>query len=355
MLSDNMLLQQHWPSNSASVIPIRKAELSHLYSLPPPPNSVSQFEFCLSHACKSKPNHLGFHNSRSRRRSSSICFSSIQPADIVAGVAQNKVLIAAGVSAAIGQISKPFTSVLFYGRDVDFRSAFQAGGFPSTHSSAVVAAATCLAFERGFSDSIFGLSVVYAGLVMYDAQGVRREVGTHAKVVNRMLLHKKQQLPKSNDTADEFLLIQKQEEAQMFASSSSSSTSINKQPSTRAIISNKTAATSSPPIIRTPLKESIGHTEIEVVGGALLGFLGAHPPDSKTPTTYESVTGGENRTRTDIHSREDQGMIQIDKLQDKVKDDPVGAAGVTPVFGPGRDDDQNKHFDSGVTGTPATD
>ncbi|CAN1263049.1 hypothetical protein LINPERPRIM_LOCUS11477 [Linum perenne] len=80
---------------------------------------------------------------------------------------------------------------------------------------------------------------------------------------------------------------------------------------------------------------------------------GAHPPESKTPTTYESVAGGENRTKTDIHSREDQGMIQIDKLQDKVKD-PVGA-GVTPVFGPGRDDDQNKHLDSGVTGTPATD
>lgn len=46
-----------------------------------------------------------------------------------------KVLIAAGTSAVIGQVSKPFTSVVLYGKKLDFRSVFQAGGFPSTHSS----------------------------------------------------------------------------------------------------------------------------------------------------------------------------------------------------------------------------
>ncbi|KAJ6772477.1 ACID PHOSPHATASE/VANADIUM-DEPENDENT HALOPEROXIDASE-RELATED PROTEIN [Salix koriyanagi] len=88
----------------------------------------------------------------------------------IAEIASNKVVIAAGVSAAIGQLSKPYTCVLFYGKDFDFKTTFQAGGFPSTHSSSVVAAATSLALERGFSDSIFGLAVVYACLVMYDAQ-----------------------------------------------------------------------------------------------------------------------------------------------------------------------------------------
>ncbi|CAN1155688.1 Uncharacterized membrane protein YuiD [Linum perenne] len=291
-----MLLQQHWCWKSALPIPIRKAEFSNLYSLPPSTPHFSQFEFCLSHTCKPKPNHFGFYNSRSRRHGSSICFSSIELVDIVAGVSHNKVLIAAVVSAAIGQISKPFTSVLFYGKDnLDFSSTFQAGGFPSTHSSAVVAAATCLALERGFSDSIFGLSVVYAGLVMYDAQGVRREVGTHAKVLNRVLLHKQ---PLSSNDDDDFLrqqqqtpLIEKQEETsavycnnisnnegetQILASSSSSTRINQQQPSTQALLSNSTTSNkipSSPPIIRTPLKESIGHTEIEVVGGALLGFF----------------------------------------------------------------------------------
>lgn len=46
-----------------------------------------------------------------------------------------KVLIAAGVSAAIGQLTKPVTSVILYGKDFDFKAIVQAGGFPSTHSS----------------------------------------------------------------------------------------------------------------------------------------------------------------------------------------------------------------------------
>uniref|UniRef100_A0A0E0JLW2 Uncharacterized protein n=1 Tax=Oryza punctata TaxID=4537 RepID=A0A0E0JLW2_ORYPU len=52
------------------------------------------------------------------------------------------------------------------------------------------------------------------------------------------------------------------------------------------------------------------------------GAQGAQPMGETTPTTYESVGGGENRTRTDLRSREDQGAIQIDKVQDKV-DEPA--------------------------------
>ncbi|XP_022144058.1 uncharacterized protein LOC111013841 [Momordica charantia] len=75
------------------------------------------------------------------------------------------------------------------------------------------------------------------------------------------------------------------------------------------------------------------------------GAQGAQPKDSLTATTYGSVPGGDNRTRTDIRSREDAGMIQIDKLQDKVED-PAGKGG--PVFGAGKDDNKQ---DLGVTGT----
>ncbi|KAK6934777.1 Protein of unknown function DUF212 [Dillenia turbinata] len=53
----------------------------------------------------------------------------------IAQIAQNKVLIAATISAAIGQVSKPFTSAILYGSPIDFKVAIQAGGFPSTHSS----------------------------------------------------------------------------------------------------------------------------------------------------------------------------------------------------------------------------
>ena len=47
---------------------------------------------------------------------------------------------------------------------------------------------------------------------------------------------------------------------------------------------------------------------------------GAQPPESKTATAYESISGGENKTKIEIRSEEDQGMIQIDKFQDKVQD-----------------------------------
>ncbi|KAL4597664.1 hypothetical protein ACB092_11G004900 [Castanea dentata] len=60
------------------------------------------------------------------------------------------------------------------------------------------------------------------------------------------------------------------------------------------------------------------------------GAQGAQPPESKTATTYESISGGENKTKIEIRSKEDQGMIQIDKLQDKVQD-AAGKGG--PVSG----------------------
>ncbi|KAG2590536.1 hypothetical protein PVAP13_5NG408540 [Panicum virgatum] len=71
------------------------------------------------------------------------------------------------------------------------------------------------------------------------------------------------------------------------------------------------------------------------------GAQGAHPVGQTTPTTYESVGGGENRTRTDLRSREDQGAIQIEKVQDKV-DDAVG-----------RGEGRNADADPGATGTGA--
>ncbi|XP_021891186.1 uncharacterized protein LOC110809618 [Carica papaya] len=76
------------------------------------------------------------------------------------------------------------------------------------------------------------------------------------------------------------------------------------------------------------------------------GAQGAEPPESKTATTYESLEGGENRTRLNLKSKEDEGGIQVEKLEDKV---PDAACQGGPVFGAG---DQDKTSpDLGVTGT----
>ncbi|KAI5655842.1 hypothetical protein M9H77_33029 [Catharanthus roseus] len=80
------------------------------------------------------------------------------------------------------------------------------------------------------------------------------------------------------------------------------------------------------------------------------GAQGAQPPGSFTATDYESKEGGENKTKFDIRSKEDEGGIQIEKHQDKVED-AAGHGG--PVFGAGKDEDEKtkKKQDLGVTGT----
>lgn len=238
-----------------------------------------------------------FRNHPSRRTCKFTCLLHVGFEDI-AQVVHNKVLIAAGVSAAIGQLSKPVTGCLLYGKDFDLKAAFQAGGFPSTHSSCAVAAATCLALERGFSDSFFGLTVVYAGLAMYDAQGVRREVGVHAKALNRHLAKAQVNSTVSKDRDN---LIDGQEGAPSTLNMECLGSLLANE--TKSYASNSTNA--SPLLLRSSkktrqteemvmpfgladdvqegsekkvdnsimFKESIGHTEVEVVAGALLGFL----------------------------------------------------------------------------------
>lgn len=201
--------------------------------------------------------------------------------DDILTITQNKVLIAAGVSAAVGQLAKPFTSVLLYGKSFNLRAVVQAGGFPSTHSSAVVAAATSLALERGFSDPIFGMSVVYAGLVMYDSQGVRREVGIHARTLNRLLLQDQMTAVKDGedivDSVPEKLSMKNLrsssflEEPNAFLKEQTTATQLlgSRPQNSTAERGKELEITNS----YVALKESIGHTEVEVIAGALFGFL----------------------------------------------------------------------------------
>lgn len=195
-------------------------------------------------------------------------------------IAHNKVLIAAGISAAIGQLSKPFTSSLLYSRKFDLGSAIQPGGFPSTHSSAVVAAATSLALERGFSDSIFGMAVVFASLVMYDAQGVRREVGNHAKTINMTLSKTRFHCNDGDDMSTtqpgkpssniETSPAPKRTNATLLARSPNR---LRQTSSTLMSSGLDTDAEEGSKKVINPLKETVGHTEVEVLAGALLGFF----------------------------------------------------------------------------------
>ena len=69
----------------------------------------------------------------------------------------------------------------------NFKRILGAGGMPSSHSAVVVALCTMIGKAYGINSAIFGLSVVFAFVVMYDAAGVRRAAGKQAKLLNKIV------------------------------------------------------------------------------------------------------------------------------------------------------------------------
>ncbi|WP_394232724.1 divergent PAP2 family protein [Niallia oryzisoli] len=105
----------------------------------------------------------------------------------------------------------------------------QTGGMPSSHSAGVSSLTTYIALNRGVPTIDFALSMIYGLIVMYDAQGIRRQTGELTLKVNDM---------------EE--LIEK----------------VNKDKSVK--FEEKTPK---------KLKEMLGHQPEEVIGGAILGVI----------------------------------------------------------------------------------
>jgi len=63
---------------------------------------------------------------------------------------------------------------------------FETGGMPSSHSALITSLSAGLGIDLGFDDPIFALSVGISLIVMYDASGVRRSAGLHAKEINKL-------------------------------------------------------------------------------------------------------------------------------------------------------------------------
>ncbi len=103
-----------------------------------------------------------------------------------------------------------------------------AGGMPSSHSAVTCSVLLTSYYLYGFSSPIFALSFVLALIVMYDATGVRWAAGLHAKAINQIVEY----LKKDDDEGTKQAM--------------------------RELIPK--------------LNESLGHRQIEVACGALLGF-----------------------------------------------------------------------------------
>ncbi len=72
-------------------------------------------------------------------------------------------------------------------KQFNFKRILGAGGMPSSHSAVVVSLCTMIGKNYGIQSAIFGLSVIFAFVVMYDAAGVRRAAGKQAKLLNKIV------------------------------------------------------------------------------------------------------------------------------------------------------------------------
>ncbi|MBH9967691.1 divergent PAP2 family protein [[Bacillus] enclensis] len=106
---------------------------------------------------------------------------------------------------------------------------FQTGGMPSSHSAGVASLTTFIALKKGVKTIDFALSFIFGLIVMYDAQGIRRQTGELTLKVNSL---------------DELVRKAHEKESVEFEE---------KKPKR--------------------LKEMLGHQPQEVVGGALLGLV----------------------------------------------------------------------------------
>jgi acid phosphatase family membrane protein YuiD len=136
------------------------------------------------------------------------------------GVLQNHVLLTGLAGWILAQVLK-IPIDYFRERRWNWALFFAAGGMPSSHSALVTSTAAAVGMHYGFDSPLFGMAVALAMVVVYDATGIRRQAGMQAQKINVLV--------------EELL--------------------------------------QGHPISREHLREVLGHTPLEALGGVLLGLV----------------------------------------------------------------------------------
>ncbi|CAK9315462.1 unnamed protein product [Citrullus colocynthis] len=139
-------------------------------------------------------------------------------------LASNLPLLSAFLAGAIAQFLKLFTT-WYKERKWESKRMLDSGGMPSSHSATVTALAVAIALQEGSGGPAFAIALVFACVVMYDATGVRLHAGRQAELLNQIVCEFPPEHPLSS--------------------------------------------------IR-PLRDSLGHTPLQVIAGAMLGCLVAY-------------------------------------------------------------------------------
>ncbi len=97
----------------------------------------------------------------------------------------NYVLVTSILGWCIAQLLKTFINLIKY-KKFSVERLFGAGGWPSAHSAMVCSAAAGVYRVEGVASTQFAIMCIVALITMYDAMGVRRAAGQHAKAINRI-------------------------------------------------------------------------------------------------------------------------------------------------------------------------
>lgn len=146
--------------------------------------------------------------------------------EIVNGIVNNYIIRVSFFSWLTAQVLK--TIINFYlTKNLKLERMVGAGGMPSSHTALVIAMTIATGKLCGVDSPNFAIAILFAAVVMYDAMGVRRAAGEQAKILNQIV-----------DTWLEKAHFDEQKMPQV------------KQ-----------------------LKEMLGHTPLEVVGGIIVGII----------------------------------------------------------------------------------
>lgn len=201
----------------------------------------------------------------------------------------NHVLISSLTAWFLAQLIKTILT-LIVSKKLQLERMFGAGGMPSAHSATVCALTVSVSRVAGVASTEFAIAVLFAAVVMYDAMGVRRAAGEHAKVINALLDEWDEQLNgfiafykktmKHHPLLAKLIPPDSSENEEKPDSNNGNEQKLDD----KAEDDNKAENVECPPIKHTDargkefeldnieLKEFLGHTPIEVLAGALLGI-----------------------------------------------------------------------------------
>lgn len=117
--------------------------------------------------------------------------------------AKYRYLFIPSIAWILSQLIKGIVETIRY-KEFNISRFVGSGGIPSSHSALVSSLTTVCGITNGIQSFEFGVTLVMALIVMYDAAGVRRAAGKQAKIINQ-ILHTKLHDLKIEETLKELI------------------------------------------------------------------------------------------------------------------------------------------------------